>query len=217
LKSAFTGYCELRHRQLNFADALFFALHAYNCENSAENPTYSKTQSAASDLIESLTQIGDFDRSEIYAQVTLDKSLYPANGVDQNSEEVAVGYFNLGRVILRKNGDLIKAEGLVRKSYQMRIQLYGENSWLVGTTAHMLANILRQQNQIGDECLKLYENFLAIMITQEGVDGANTGLAHGSLGYYYQEVAESLQPLGINILHFLAFLVFVYYYPILDI
>jgi hypothetical protein len=37
----------------------------------------------------------------------------PANGLDQESEELAIGYYDLGNVIYKQQGDMVKAELLV--------------------------------------------------------------------------------------------------------
>jgi hypothetical protein len=71
---------------------------------------------------------------------------------------VALGYYNLGNVILQQNGDLDKAERLARVAYRIRIQLYGNDHYSVGTSAALLANILMVQEKMGVETKKLYES-----------------------------------------------------------
>jgi hypothetical protein len=52
-----------------------------------------------------------------------------------------------------------------------------------------LADILRGQNQLGDETRGLYERFLAISIRNKGLDGSDTAAGNNNLGRYYQLLA----------------------------
>jgi hypothetical protein len=85
---------------------LTFAEEAYNCAAVTYNPVHPEVQNAASALIECLTCKGDFDRAETFAQMTLDSLKDPGNGLDQQSEAVAKGYYDLGNVILSTKGGL---------------------------------------------------------------------------------------------------------------
>jgi archaellum component FlaF (FlaF/FlaG flagellin family) len=71
----------------------------------AYNPVHPEVQSAACMLIECLIHNGNLYDAERYSQLTLDSLKDPANAVDQNSELVAIGYYNLGKVINAQNGD----------------------------------------------------------------------------------------------------------------
>jgi hypothetical protein len=57
----------------------------------------------------------------------LDSLKDPGNGLDQQSEAVANGYYDLGNVIYHQNGDYLKAEKLVRESLRIRSALYNSH------------------------------------------------------------------------------------------
>jgi hypothetical protein len=61
-----------------------------------------KVQEAAGTLIECLINKGDLYNAERFAEATLDSLKDPANGLDQESEEVAKGYYNLANVIVQQ-------------------------------------------------------------------------------------------------------------------
>jgi tetratricopeptide (TPR) repeat protein len=112
--SALESFYEIRRDQGNYDEALTFAEEAYNCVAIAYNPVHPKVQKAASTLIECLIFKRDLDHAETFAQMTLDSLKDPGNRLDQQSEAVAIGYYDLGLVISQQKGDLVKAEKLVR-------------------------------------------------------------------------------------------------------
>eukprot|EP00596_Hydrurales_sp_CCMP1899_P007459 CAMPEP_0119051712 /NCGR_PEP_ID=MMETSP1177-20130426/73245_1 /TAXON_ID=2985 /ORGANISM="Ochromonas sp, Strain CCMP1899" /LENGTH=183 /DNA_ID=CAMNT_0007031023 /DNA_START=659 /DNA_END=1208 /DNA_ORIENTATION=+ len=120
LCSALTVLYDLKIIQSNFVDALPFAEEAYNIVAITYNPVHPKVQEAAGALIECLMHKGDLYNSERFAEATLDSLKDPANGLDQLSEEVAYGYYNLANVIHQQEGDLVKAEMLARESLRIR-------------------------------------------------------------------------------------------------
>jgi hypothetical protein len=73
------------------------------------------------------------------------------NGIDQESEAVADGAYNLADVIFRQDGDLIKAEELARESLWILSLIYDSHHHRVGKACCLLANILMAQDQLGDE------------------------------------------------------------------
>jgi hypothetical protein len=107
LCEALNKYYNLRRDEGNCADALVYAEEAYNCVAVAYNPVHPKVQNAAGDLIECLTRKGDFDKAELFAQMTLDSLKDPKNGLDQQSEAVARGYCDLASVMDDQRGDYV--------------------------------------------------------------------------------------------------------------
>jgi tetratricopeptide (TPR) repeat protein len=190
LRDAYRNYGNLRSMQDNYTDAAIFFEEAYNCVAMAYNPVHPEVQTAAGNLIECLIHKGDLYDAERFSQMTLDSLRDPANGVDQNSEAVALGYYNLGSVIRKQNGDLDKAERLAREAYRIRIQLYGNDHCSVGDSAALLASILRSQGKLGDETKKLYDCSLAITIRNEGLDGINTASGNANLANYHVDLAR---------------------------
>jgi hypothetical protein len=94
----------------------------------AYNPVYPQVQEAAGVLIDCLTRKGDLYDAERYAQLTLDSLKDPANAVDQESEALARGYYDLGWVLYIQNESLARAEVLARESLRIRAQLNGNDT-----------------------------------------------------------------------------------------
>eukprot|EP00596_Hydrurales_sp_CCMP1899_P010657 CAMPEP_0119037014 /NCGR_PEP_ID=MMETSP1177-20130426/5108_1 /TAXON_ID=2985 /ORGANISM="Ochromonas sp, Strain CCMP1899" /LENGTH=331 /DNA_ID=CAMNT_0006997679 /DNA_START=319 /DNA_END=1314 /DNA_ORIENTATION=- len=187
---AYKSFCELRMRQDDYTSAVNYAEEAYNCVAVTYNPVHPEVQSAACMLIECLIHKGDLYDAERYSQLTLDSLKDPANKLDQNSEAVAMGYYNLGKVINSQNGNLEKAEMLVREAYRIRVQLYDNNHYLLGLNANLLANILMAKGNYGDETKTLFERFLATSLRNEGPDGVNTATGNINLGNLHYELAK---------------------------
>jgi hypothetical protein len=133
--------------QRNYVGALIFEEEAYNYVAIAYNPVYMKLQKTAVSLIECSIHKGDFFDAERFAQATFDSLKDPANGLDQNSREVAMGYYQLGCVIHKKNGDSVKAEGFLTESLRIRNSVCGSNSQEVRHSVGILAHILGSQNK----------------------------------------------------------------------
>jgi tetratricopeptide (TPR) repeat protein len=178
LCEALSALYELQRDQGNYDEALTLAEEAYNCVAVAYNPVHPKVQEAASTLIECLIFKGDLYDAERYAQFTLDSLKDPANGLDQESEEMATGYYGLGNVIYRQMGDYVKAEMLVRESLRIRTRLQYAQEVSVGMSFGILAKILSAQGKLGSETKDLYERALVIDIEYSGPDGINTAVSN---------------------------------------
>lgn len=176
----------LRRNRRNFDEALIFAEEAYDCSAVAINPVHPEVQKAASNLIECLLYNGNFDQA--FAQMTLDSLKDPGNGLDQLSEEVAKGYHDLGRVILRRKGDLLKAEMFVRASLHVRNRLHVTDYVSVGDSIDLLVGILQDQGNLGSETQELRERSLVINLKHFGSEGLNTATSYYNLGnlHYYR-------------------------------
>jgi hypothetical protein len=123
--------------------------------------------------------------------MTLESLKDPANEVDQESEAVAIGHYNFGNVILHQNGDLVRAEILVRESLLIRTRLYGNDHQYVGINIGLLANILSSQGNLGDEVEELYERCLAISVKHQGLEGSNTSISIHQLGPFHYKLTET--------------------------
>jgi tetratricopeptide (TPR) repeat protein len=183
-------YCELRQRQGNLSDAVTFAEEAYNLVVEAYDPVHPQVQEAAGLLINILIVKGDLFDAERYAQVTYGNLRDKKNGIDQDSELVAKGAYNLAYVILEQNGDLMKAEELARESLRIRTLKDNIN---IGCCLVLLARIMVVQGNLGDETRELHASSLACFIKNEGLDGINTANATINMGAFYRNVAE-IQP-----------------------
>jgi hypothetical protein len=195
LCGALRTFYQLRMLEGNHANALTFAEETYNCSAVAYNPVHPKVQNAASILIECLTYTGDLCKAELFAQMTLDSLKDPKNGLDQQSEAVARGYYDLANVITDQRGDMLKAEMLARESLRIGV-LINRNSHLVGVSASLLASVLKIQNKLGSETKELYEQSLAISIRHCGPDGVSTANMHMIFGIYYRDLADKQQTGG---------------------
>jgi tetratricopeptide (TPR) repeat protein len=120
LLKALESYSQFRITQGDFEGALLLAEEAYNYVAIAYNPVHPQVQKAAGVLINCLIHKGDLYDAERFAQVTLDNLRDPANDVDQESEEVARGYYNLGCVIDIQNENFMRAEMLSRVNRSTR-------------------------------------------------------------------------------------------------
>jgi hypothetical protein len=192
LCKALKTFYDLRSIEGNYADALPFAEEAYNCAAVAYNPVHPKVQDAASMLIECLTRKGDLCKAELFAQMTLDSLKDPQNGLDQQSEAVAKGYYDLANVINQQSGDLVIAEKLARESLRIRV-LINSNSPFVGNATGLLASILVSQDKLGSETKELYKQSLANSIRNHGPDGVSTSTVHINFGIYYRMLAKGQQ------------------------
>jgi tetratricopeptide (TPR) repeat protein len=184
---------ELHTFQGNYDEASTFAEEAYNCVAIAYNPVHPEVQNAASMLIECFICKGDFDHAETFAQMTLDSLKDPGNGLDQQSEAVARGYYDLGRVINQQEGDYVKAEKLVRESLRIRSRLYDSNNQLVGMCIGLLATILQAQGNLDSETKELYERSLVIHIRNFGSENFNTTILNFNMGIFYHLRAKESQ------------------------
>lgn len=181
LKAAYTN----QSLQGNYAGALTFAEEAYNCVAIAYNPVHPQVQEAAGTLIECLIHNGNLYDAERYAEVTLDSLKDPANKMDQEGKEVALGHYSLGRVICAQKGDLVRAEMLTRESLRIRAKVHGNDHWFVGSSISLLADIMSKQGKVSDDVKELYERSLAIKVKHEGLDGSNTSIGNTNLGVFY--------------------------------
>jgi gamma-glutamylcyclotransferase (GGCT)/AIG2-like uncharacterized protein YtfP len=168
-------YGSLRVKQDKHDDAVAFAEEAYNCAAIAYNPVHLEVQRAAGILIDCLSRKGDLYNAERFAQATLDSLKDPANKVDQQSEEVARGYFDLANVIDEE--DCVKAEMLARESLHI--------ATIISIQDTVLAFYLATK--------ELLERWLAISIKNNGPDGISTAIANANLGRFYHEVSKLQQ------------------------
>jgi hypothetical protein len=109
---------------------------------------------------------------------------HPANGIDQNSWELARGHTNLASVILRQGGDLVKAESLTREAHRisMYLEAHGEKESILAISSDLLGRVLLAAEKLGEETKELLEYTLAAQLRSEGLDGARTAICHSNLG-----------------------------------
>jgi hypothetical protein len=196
-------YCSLRQHQGNLSDALTIAEECYNLVVETYDPVHPQVQEAAGMLIHILISKDDLYDAERYAQVTYGNLRDKKNGIDQESEAVARGAFNLADVIYqqkreastladliyKRKGDLIKAEELARESLRIRSLIFDSNDQIVGMSCDLVANILKKHSKLGDETRGLFERSLAISTRNEGSDGSYTAAANSNLGLFHYQLA----------------------------
>jgi hypothetical protein len=186
-------------------DGRIFVEEAYNIVAIAYNPVHPKVQHAADVLIECLNHMGEFYDCERFAQATLDSLIDPANGLNQESAEVAKGYYALANAISiqwshDKTGvDMGKAELLARESYRINGLIKPINTQSSGASADCLGCILMKQGKLGHETQKLLDFAIACAIKNYGKDGKNTALVYSHLGMFYNNVARADNDVNITI------------------
>jgi hypothetical protein len=193
---ALSAYANLQDRQGKYTAAVAFAKEAYNYVAVVYNPVHPEVQTAACTLIEYLLNKGDLYDAERFSQATLDSLKDPANKVDQQSERVARGNFNLANVIYQQNGDLVKAEMLAKESLRIRTRIFHNDHICVGYSTGLLASVLQSQGNLSNEKKELFERSLAISIKNFGPDGFNTAKDYTNLGVFYHQLAASSQQTG---------------------
>jgi tetratricopeptide (TPR) repeat protein len=119
LLNALKSYCLVLIAQGDYVRVVPLSEDAYNCVAVAYDPVHPQVQETAGTLIQCLIHKGDLYDAERLAQVTLESLKDPANNLDQESEAVAEGYYNLGMVIEEQNEDLMKAEMLAREALRI--------------------------------------------------------------------------------------------------
>jgi hypothetical protein len=103
-----------------------------------------------------------------------------------------LGYYQLASVLFRQVGDLVKGEMLARKAHRIRIHCYGNDHQEVGLSGNLLANILTEQGNLGDETERLAERFLAISIRNEGRNGLHTASGNQNLFIHHTYLSNRL-------------------------
>jgi hypothetical protein len=187
---AIRTYSDLRHYERDYSGSVIFAEEAYNLVVEAYDCVHPQVQEAAGVLINILISKSDLFDAERYAQVTYGNLRDKKNGIDQESEAVATGAYNLANVIYRQKGDLIKAEELSRESLRIESLINDSNHYNVGRACSLLSSILMGQGQLGDETRGLNELYLANSIRNGGPDGVNTASGNFNLGIFYCKLAE---------------------------
>jgi tetratricopeptide (TPR) repeat protein len=191
LCAALSAYSHLRSIQGKYDEAVAFAEQAYDIVAIFYNPVHPKVQEAAGTLIQCLSRKGDYYDSERFAEAVLSSLKDPKNGVNQNSEEVAQGYSDLGNVIYLQGGDYLKAETLIRESLRIRSLLNDNEHQNVGLSVGLLASILKAQGKLGNETKELMDRSLAIDTKHFGPDGVNTAISTARIGAFYHQLAET--------------------------
>jgi hypothetical protein len=113
---------------------------------------------------------------------------------------VALAYFNLAKLIQRQffhkqEGDLVKAEMLIRESLRIRTLLYRYDDMQLGYCVSLLAGILKSQEKKGPETRDLLERSLAIETKHLGPDSTTVAGSNYILGFFYHEKVKGLVPI----------------------
>jgi hypothetical protein len=123
--------------------------------------------------------------------------------IDQESELVANGAYNLANVLHRQDRDLMKAEELARESLRIRTLIHDSNYNTVDLSCNLLARILSAQGKLGDETRRLYERSLAICIRNKGPDGLNAANGNFYIGDLHNKLARNQSTLSAMRIHLL--------------
>jgi tetratricopeptide (TPR) repeat protein len=183
-------FIDLREQQGDKIGAVTFSEEAYNLVVDIYEPGHPQVQEAAGWLIDCLIQNDDLELAEIFAQESYNNLRDFKHGIDQESEVVASGIYNLAVVIKRQGLDLIKAEKLIREAIRIIVKLYGSNHGKTVRVFSLLGHILQLQGNLEDETKELFQRCLAISIRDEGPNGMNTAVGNLNLGHFYQTLAK---------------------------
>jgi hypothetical protein len=148
---------DLRQLQDDSSGAVKFAEEAYNLVVVAYDPVHRRVQEAAGMLINLLIGKGDLYDAFRFAKQTYSNLKDHKHEIDQESEDVAFGAYNLADVILQQKGDLIKCERLAREALHIRDQLHDHDDRKIGRSCALLARVLQSQSNFGDESKELFE------------------------------------------------------------
>lgn len=80
---------------------------------------------------------------------------------------------------------------LIRESLRIFTLLHGSDHAYVGHSLGLLANILIEQGNLGDDVKELLERSLAIHIKNDGREGMNTAIRYVSLSSFHDRLADS--------------------------
>jgi hypothetical protein len=182
--------CTVQKVLCNYPEAVSFAEECYNLVVEAYDCVHPQVQEAASVLINILIVNEDFYNAESFGRVTYDNLRDKKNGIDQEGDAVATGAYNLALVILRQDGDLIKAEELARECHRIRSLMEGGKYHGIGISSLLLASILIEQKELGEETRILLEQSLAIFLRTLGPISINTSVGNTSIAQYYRKLAN---------------------------
>lgn len=77
-------------------------------------------------------------KAERFARITYSNLRDSKNGMDQESEGVAMGTFILAEVIFHQREDFIEAEKLAREALRIRTLIWGRDHSNVGIVGNLL-------------------------------------------------------------------------------
>jgi hypothetical protein len=169
---------------------LSFAEETYNVVVDTYNPVHPQVQESAGWLIGCLIQVDDLPNAERFAEQTYSNLRDIKNGMDQECGQIAQGACNLADIIFQQeDGDLIKAEWLMRESTRIIDKLYSVHDSKVSINYLFLARILQKQGKLGNETNESFERSLAIFVRNEGPDRVNTATGNLEIGQFHYRIA----------------------------
>jgi tetratricopeptide (TPR) repeat protein len=184
--AALHHYVNLRQYQSDYLGAVTYAEEAYNLVVEAYDPAHPEVQGAANTLIYALSLQGDLENAQRFSEQTYLNLRDHKNGINQESDEVAVGAYNLSSIIFQQqDGDLMFAENKARESLRIICQLHDADDAKVGRHCLLLARILQKQEKFSNETKELFERALAIFTRHEGRDGTNSAVGNIAIGQFH--------------------------------
>lgn len=195
----------MRQLERDYSGAVKVSEEAYNLAAITYDLVHPSVTTAASTLIDSMIKKGDLFNAERFAAVTHGSFKDHKNGIDQESEDVALASYNFAMVILESSynfakvileegsDDLLKAEELARESLRIRTKLFGSNhqrGYKLAESSMLLGSVLQKQDKNGNEIKELLKRSLSIWIRHEGPDGINVATANITIGRYFLEDAQ---------------------------
>ena len=198
----------LKFDALNFMDhnkeALECATERYNmwATTFMRNPG---TIDAASPLIDSLINNGEFDQAHLIASTVHEMAMHPmTHDIPENQQQQCLAQashqFAHATMMLAQSGGIPPEEeqkvgeeaiALARKAMEINTQLHGANSERVVSDMSTLASVLDHFNDVDDdEAIRLYEQAIAFRSRTQGSSSVNVAIGKRNLGNVYKNRAR---------------------------
>jgi tetratricopeptide (TPR) repeat protein len=169
----------------------------YNFMVEIHYPDHPLVLEAANRMISVLTVLEEYEDAERYARICYECCTRP---IDTESEEVADAAVELAHVTSKlilngKDGDIVEAEMLARKSLRIMQKIYGSNTSNTCPDKITLSNILSAKcGNHENERKSLLEQCLASYVKLQAGDGNFVARANDGLAKVHYRIASKLPP-----------------------
>lgn len=176
-RRALANYANCKEEQSLNHEAIAFFENAYILASGAYGCVHCEVQEAASNLIDCLLNQGDYSRADGYCRMNYDNLTDPRNGIDQESDEVCHGMFQICCIWLKK--DPVKdekeaialgneAEDLIRKSTRLYMKRKSLKNYGSIRYYRAFGEILLKRSQFTEETRTVLERYLYLARDQNG-------------------------------------------------
>jgi tetratricopeptide (TPR) repeat protein len=182
----------LYYQMCNFNDAKVAMEEAYIYIAEIHNPEHPLVLQAADELIQTLSQTGDYYDAERFARICYEAlTRAPLDPESREAADAATRLANASRHLIKQNGadnaDIEEAEMLARKAVCIMKKVKGHCSKQMRFSFGALMDIKCLKIDYGQETKGLLEDYLSDAIRYQGMYGRITGYANDCLGRFYFE------------------------------